>query len=158
MARNLEASHYFLISVESRDQKHTEWARGFLALLDELKKYVTEHHTTGLAWNPKVRTIYTWPTCTENHVGRRRYPIRECVCSCRRRCTPASTSTSPSSSSTSPSACCCHVCYECSRSICSIRSDQPRRGCYQGVAQGQQGGNDTQKSRSTCIGYRSNRI
>ncbi|CAE6404544.1 unnamed protein product [Rhizoctonia solani] len=36
-----------------KDQKHTEWARGFLALLDELKKYVTDHHTTGLAWNPK---------------------------------------------------------------------------------------------------------
>ncbi|KAF8682381.1 Cyclase-associated protein [Rhizoctonia solani] len=38
---------------KDKDQKHTEWARGFLALLDELKKYVTEHHTTGLAWNPK---------------------------------------------------------------------------------------------------------
>ncbi|KAJ1309682.1 hypothetical protein OPQ81_006446 [Rhizoctonia solani] len=38
---------------KDKDQKHIEWARGFLALLDELKKYVTEYHTTGLTWNPK---------------------------------------------------------------------------------------------------------
>lgn len=37
-----------------RDPKHSEWARSFLVLLEELKKYVIEHHTTGLAWNPKV--------------------------------------------------------------------------------------------------------
>ncbi|CAE6421478.1 unnamed protein product [Rhizoctonia solani] len=38
---------------KDKDQKHADWARGFLALLDELKKYVMEYHTTGLAWNPK---------------------------------------------------------------------------------------------------------
>ncbi|CAE6465222.1 unnamed protein product [Rhizoctonia solani] len=38
---------------KDKDQKHIDWARGFLALLDELKKYVMEYHTTGLAWNPK---------------------------------------------------------------------------------------------------------
>ncbi|CAE6369052.1 unnamed protein product [Rhizoctonia solani] len=38
---------------KDKDQKHIEWARGFLGLLDELKKYVAEYHTTGLTWNPK---------------------------------------------------------------------------------------------------------
>ncbi|CAE7231572.1 unnamed protein product [Rhizoctonia solani] len=38
---------------KDKDQQHIEWARGFLALLDELKKYVMEYHTTGLTWNPK---------------------------------------------------------------------------------------------------------
>ncbi|KAG8733396.1 hypothetical protein FRC11_006587 [Ceratobasidium sp. 423] len=38
---------------KDKDQKHVEWARSFLALLDELKKYVLDYHTTGLAWNPK---------------------------------------------------------------------------------------------------------
>ncbi|QRW00655.1 adenylyl cyclase-associated protein 1 [Ceratobasidium sp. AG-Ba] len=38
---------------KEKDPKHVDWVRGFLSLLDELKKYVSEHHTTGLAWNPK---------------------------------------------------------------------------------------------------------
>ncbi|CAE6516563.1 unnamed protein product [Rhizoctonia solani] len=38
---------------KDKDQKHVEWARSFLALLDELKQYVLDYHTTGLAWNPK---------------------------------------------------------------------------------------------------------
>ncbi|KAH7340970.1 adenylate cyclase associated N terminal-domain-containing protein [Rhizoctonia solani] len=38
---------------KDKDQKHVQWARAFLELLDELKKYVIEHHTTGLAWNPQ---------------------------------------------------------------------------------------------------------
>lgn len=36
------------------DPKQIAWARGFVALLDELRKYVLAHHTTGLMWNPKV--------------------------------------------------------------------------------------------------------
>lgn len=31
-----------------------EWARAFIALLEELRAYVMEFHTTGLVWNPKV--------------------------------------------------------------------------------------------------------
>ena len=37
-----------------RDTKHVEWARAFIALLEELRVYVMEFHTTGLVWNAKV--------------------------------------------------------------------------------------------------------
>ncbi|KZS98991.1 hypothetical protein SISNIDRAFT_403150 [Sistotremastrum niveocremeum HHB9708] len=33
--------------------KHVEWANSYLAIIEELKKYVLECHTTGLTWNPK---------------------------------------------------------------------------------------------------------
>ncbi|GAA5848515.1 hypothetical protein JCM8547_004536 [Rhodosporidiobolus lusitaniae] len=33
--------------------KQVEWARSFVALLEDLRKYIMEHHTTGLSWNPK---------------------------------------------------------------------------------------------------------
>ncbi|KAF9264741.1 cyclase-associated protein [Marasmius fiardii PR-910] len=38
---------------KEKDSKHAEWVRSFTSLLDELRKYVVEYHTTGLAWNPK---------------------------------------------------------------------------------------------------------
>lgn len=31
-----------------------DWVKSFTALLEELRKYVAEYHTAGLAWNPKV--------------------------------------------------------------------------------------------------------
>ena len=36
------------------DSKQVEWARSFIALLEELRKFVLAHHTTGLSWNAKV--------------------------------------------------------------------------------------------------------
>ncbi|BGP30038.1 suppressor of rasval19 [Rhodotorula toruloides] len=33
--------------------KQVEWARSFAALLEELRKYIMQYHTTGLVWNPK---------------------------------------------------------------------------------------------------------
>ncbi|GAA5989232.1 hypothetical protein JCM10908_001216 [Rhodotorula pacifica] len=33
--------------------KQVEWARSFVNLLEELRKYIMQHHTTGLTWNPK---------------------------------------------------------------------------------------------------------
>ncbi|KPV75862.1 uncharacterized protein RHOBADRAFT_52879 [Rhodotorula graminis WP1] len=33
--------------------KQVEWARSFVALLEDLRKYIMAHHTTGLTWNPK---------------------------------------------------------------------------------------------------------
>uniref|UniRef100_A0A0K3CL96 Adenylyl cyclase-associated protein n=1 Tax=Rhodotorula toruloides TaxID=5286 RepID=A0A0K3CL96_RHOTO len=33
--------------------KQVEWARSFAALLEELRKYIMQCHTTGLVWNPK---------------------------------------------------------------------------------------------------------
>ncbi|GAA5968176.1 hypothetical protein JCM11641_003758 [Rhodosporidiobolus odoratus] len=35
------------------DPKQVEWARSFIALLEELRKYIMQYHTTGLTWNPK---------------------------------------------------------------------------------------------------------
>uniref|UniRef100_A0A0W0F912 Adenylyl cyclase-associated protein n=1 Tax=Moniliophthora roreri TaxID=221103 RepID=A0A0W0F912_MONRR len=39
---------------KEKDPKHAEWVRLFTALLDELRKYVVEHHTTGVSWNAKA--------------------------------------------------------------------------------------------------------
>jgi adenylyl cyclase-associated protein len=38
-----------------RDPKHVQWVNAFKAILEEMRIYVMEYHTTGLAWNPKVR-------------------------------------------------------------------------------------------------------
>ncbi|KAK7689122.1 hypothetical protein QCA50_007813 [Cerrena zonata] len=38
---------------KEKDPKHVEWARAFIALLEELRAYVMDFHTTGLVWNPK---------------------------------------------------------------------------------------------------------
>ncbi|KAI0806951.1 cyclase-associated protein [Fomes fomentarius] len=37
---------------KEKDPKHAEWVKSYLSLLEELRKYVMEHHTTGLVWNP----------------------------------------------------------------------------------------------------------
>ncbi|KAG6845183.1 hypothetical protein H0H87_012740 [Tephrocybe sp. NHM501043] len=42
---------------KSKDVKHVEWVKAFLAVLDESKKYVMQYHTTGLTWNPKGITV-----------------------------------------------------------------------------------------------------
>lgn len=41
-----------------RDKTHVEWVKAFTAIFDDMKKYVMEHHTTGLVWNAKVRIVY----------------------------------------------------------------------------------------------------
>ena len=40
-----------------RDPKHAEWVKGYLGLLEELKKYIMEYHTTSLKWNANVRLL-----------------------------------------------------------------------------------------------------
>ncbi|KAJ9126522.1 hypothetical protein QFC24_001549 [Naganishia onofrii] len=35
------------------DPKQVAWARSFIALIEELQKYVKQYHTTGVTWNPK---------------------------------------------------------------------------------------------------------
>ncbi|MCO5613787.1 hypothetical protein L7F22_068065 [Adiantum nelumboides] len=35
------------------EKVHVEWARSFTAILDAMKAYVMQHHTTGLQWNPR---------------------------------------------------------------------------------------------------------
>ncbi|KAI0350239.1 hypothetical protein OH77DRAFT_1431240 [Trametes cingulata] len=38
---------------KEKDPKHVEWVKAYVALLEEMRKYIMDHHTTGLAWNPK---------------------------------------------------------------------------------------------------------
>jgi hypothetical protein len=38
----------------SRDTKHVEWVRSYIGLLEQMRLYAMEHHTTGLKWNPSV--------------------------------------------------------------------------------------------------------
>ena len=45
---------FVLYSWMYRDTRHVEWVKAFLAVLEELRKYVLEFHTTGLTWNPEV--------------------------------------------------------------------------------------------------------
>ena len=45
-----------------RNPKQVEWARSFIALLEELRKYIMQYYTTGLTWNPKVRSLATQVT------------------------------------------------------------------------------------------------
>lgn len=40
---------------KEKDRSHVEWCRSFVKILEVLKEYIMKHHTTGLAWNPKVR-------------------------------------------------------------------------------------------------------
>lgn len=46
-----------------RNPKHVEWVRSFVAILEEMRKYVKEYHLTGLAWNPKVCTLCLIHVC-----------------------------------------------------------------------------------------------
>lgn len=36
---------------KNQEEIHVTWAKSFITLLDELRKYVMKYHTTGLAWN-----------------------------------------------------------------------------------------------------------
>ncbi|PCH38464.1 hypothetical protein WOLCODRAFT_136295 [Wolfiporia cocos MD-104 SS10] len=36
---------------KDKDAKHVEWVRAYTALLEKLRKYILEYHTTGLVWN-----------------------------------------------------------------------------------------------------------
>ncbi|KAJ7685036.1 cyclase-associated protein [Mycena polygramma] len=42
---------------KEKDQKHVEWVRSFIAILEAMRLYVVEYHTTGLAWNKRGITV-----------------------------------------------------------------------------------------------------
>jgi adenylyl cyclase-associated protein len=42
------------VDISSRDPRHAEWVRAFNGVLDGMKRYVMELHTTGLVWNASV--------------------------------------------------------------------------------------------------------
>ncbi|KAF7304653.1 C-CAP/cofactor C-like domain-containing protein [Mycena kentingensis (nom. inval.)] len=42
---------------KEKDSKHVEWVRAFLAILEAMRVYVVEHHTTGLVWNKKGMSV-----------------------------------------------------------------------------------------------------
>ncbi|KAI0373302.1 cyclase-associated protein [Pilatotrama ljubarskyi] len=47
---------------KEKDPKHAEWVKAYIGLLEEMRKYVMEHHTTGLTWNPKGITVDQFKT------------------------------------------------------------------------------------------------
>ncbi|KIJ68943.1 hypothetical protein HYDPIDRAFT_79601 [Hydnomerulius pinastri MD-312] len=44
-------SNRVLKEFKDKDARHTEWVRAFIAIIDEMKRYIMENHTTGLVWN-----------------------------------------------------------------------------------------------------------
>ncbi|GAA5830249.1 hypothetical protein JCM11251_001283 [Rhodosporidiobolus azoricus] len=46
--------------------KQVEWARSFVALLEDLRKYIMEYHTTGLTWNPKGADAATYKSSSSS--------------------------------------------------------------------------------------------
>ncbi|KAI0290512.1 adenylate cyclase associated N terminal-domain-containing protein [Russula brevipes] len=42
---------------KDKDKTHVEWVKAFAAIFDDMKKYVMEHHTTGLVWNARGISI-----------------------------------------------------------------------------------------------------
>lgn len=57
-SKDVTRPHLLTSILFSRNTKHVEWVRAFIGLLEELRKYIVEHHTTGLSWNPKVLHIF----------------------------------------------------------------------------------------------------
>jgi adenylyl cyclase-associated protein len=46
-------SNRILKEYKDKDPKHVDWAKAFIQVLDDLRDYVKEYHTTGLVWNPQ---------------------------------------------------------------------------------------------------------
>ncbi|KAG9318865.1 adenylate cyclase associated N terminal-domain-containing protein [Chiua virens] len=44
-------SNRILKEFRDKDVRHTEWVRAFIAIMDDMKRYVLENHPTGLVWN-----------------------------------------------------------------------------------------------------------
>ncbi|KAF8894701.1 cyclase-associated protein [Infundibulicybe gibba] len=42
---------------KEKDPKHVEWVKAFVAILQAMRNYVMEYHTTGLAWQSKGITV-----------------------------------------------------------------------------------------------------
>ncbi|KAJ7752004.1 adenylate cyclase associated N terminal-domain-containing protein [Mycena metata] len=42
---------------KEKDQKHVEWVRSYIAILEAMRLYVVEYHTTGLSWNARGITV-----------------------------------------------------------------------------------------------------
>lgn len=40
-----------LVAYKDKNRLHIEWAQSWLTFLQELQKYIRQHHTTGLVWN-----------------------------------------------------------------------------------------------------------
>ncbi|XP_074600510.1 adenylyl cyclase-associated protein 1 [Brevipalpus obovatus] len=46
-----------LVAYKEKDKTHVEWAKNWIAFLNEMQKYIRQHHTTGLAWNPRGNPV-----------------------------------------------------------------------------------------------------
>lgn len=50
---------------KEKDPRHGEWVKGYSGLLEELRKYVMEFHTTGLVWNVKGVSVEQYQSSTQ---------------------------------------------------------------------------------------------
>lgn len=53
--QGLESAQFYtnkiLMGFKGKDQKQVDWARSYIASIEDLQKYVKAHHTTGPSWN-----------------------------------------------------------------------------------------------------------
>jgi len=49
---------------KEKDPKHAEWVKAYTSLLEELRKYIAEYHTTGLVWNAKGMSVDEYQTAS----------------------------------------------------------------------------------------------
>ncbi|KAJ7219130.1 cyclase-associated protein [Mycena pura] len=49
---------------KEKDQKHVEWVRAFIAILEAMRQYVVQYHTTGLVWNKQGITVVEYNSRT----------------------------------------------------------------------------------------------
>ncbi|KAI0031501.1 adenylyl cyclase-associated protein [Vararia minispora EC-137] len=54
---------------KEKDQKHIDWVRCYIDLLEGMRKYVMEHHATGLVWNSQGMSIDEYKSALAQKAG-----------------------------------------------------------------------------------------
>lgn len=53
---------------KDKDSRHADWVKAYVALIEELRKFIMEYHTTGLAWNPKGVSVSEYQASSKGAV------------------------------------------------------------------------------------------
>ena len=159
-----------------RNPKQVEWARSFVALLEDLRKYIMQHHTTGLSWNPKVRLFLLLSLALASlaeprltlgaRVGRRPDDLQAVLLvlfGTRLGRRPSSPSPSPSSRRARPTSSSSRrqrtrirsSSLERRRHVVRLCGAQPGRERHQGPQKGRRARDDAQEPRAARVGRRS---
>lgn len=56
----LMQSSFLWLTLGIRDSTQCDWARSWTVVLKALAAYIKSHHTTGLAWGNKMRSMTFW--------------------------------------------------------------------------------------------------